>query len=144
MELQRKIQTLDSSAMAAAPEIDPDLPEELRAAMAAERGQSAAPHRPANSFISGAPMRTSVFCAQSKLRLQVMIALMEKGSLIHGFCQLSAVPLLADMHMQVSSGVRFASLQAEPEEAPGRPSRRARTRAAMPSCCWGRTTAACT
>ena len=55
--MQRKIQTLDSSAMAAAPEVDPDLPEELRAAMAAERGQSAAPHRPASSFIPGEPLR---------------------------------------------------------------------------------------
>ena len=59
-QLQRKIQTLDSSAMAAAPEVDPDLPEELRAAMAAERGQSAAPHRPANSFIPGGPLCTRI------------------------------------------------------------------------------------
>lgn len=56
LTLQRKIQTLDSSAMAAAPEVDPDLPEELRAAMAAERGQTALPHRPANSFIPGGPV----------------------------------------------------------------------------------------
>ena len=51
--MQRKIQTLDSSAAGPPPEIDPDLPEELRAAMAAERGYSSAPQRPMNSFPQG-------------------------------------------------------------------------------------------
>ncbi len=53
--VQRKIQTLDSSAAGPPPEIDPDLPEELRAAMAAERGHSTAPQRPMNSFPQGEP-----------------------------------------------------------------------------------------
>ena len=52
--MQRKIQTLDSSAAGPRPEIDPDLPEELRAVMAAERGLSTVPHRPMNSFPQGA------------------------------------------------------------------------------------------
>ena len=51
--MQRKIQTLDSSTAGPPPEIDPDLPEELRAAMAAERGHSAGQHRPTDTFMHG-------------------------------------------------------------------------------------------
>ena len=92
MELQRKIQTLDS-AMAAAPEIDPDLPEELRAAMAAERGQSAPPKRPANSFISGRPASDASICilCSAQAAYAGHDSSDGKGSLMHGSCQLTMV-----------------------------------------------------